>query len=209
MSLVESASYRQCNLWKNHIHFYPLDMKLPGHITSLIHEVRRGRDPILSQSLDPERQRQLHQLWLDGPEHEVQDYFFSNIFPAPSVRDSIQRDRGYQMNRDTVPDTGSDSKVSYPWPDMLYGYKHANAFTEAQLSSMGDIMFANARSLLYPFFYIEAEGDGSAGRGSLWVATNECLGGSASCVKITEHFNQQLRDQVCVPYLISRRSYTN
>ena len=35
---------------------------------------------------------------------------------------------------------------------------------------------------------------GSAERGSLWVATNECLGGSASsCVNVTEHLNNQLR----------------
>ena len=33
----------------------------------------------------------------------------------------------------------------------------------------------------------------SRAHGSLWVATNQCLGGSASCVNIAERLNRQLR----------------
>jgi hypothetical protein len=42
--------------------------------------------------------------------------------------------------------------------------------------------------LIYPFFVIEFKGDGP-----LWVATNQCLGGSASCVNVAERLNCQLR----------------
>ena len=35
--------------------------------------------------------------------------------------------------------------------------------------------------------------DGPSGDGSLWVATNQCLGGSTSCVNIAERLNRQLR----------------
>jgi len=47
--------------------------------------------------------------------------------------------------------------------------------------------------LIYPFFVIEFKADGPGGSGSMWVATNQCLGGSASCVNIAECLNRQLR----------------
>ena len=42
---------------------------------------------------------------------------------------------------------------------------------------------------MYPFFVIEFKGNG----GDLWVAINQCLGGSASCVNIAERLNRQLK----------------
>lgn len=53
-------------------------------------------------------------------------------------------------------------------------------------------MVANSQNLIYPFFVIEYKGDGPSGVGSLWVTTNQCLGGSASCVRLAERFNRQL-----------------
>ena len=54
-------------------------------------------------------------------------------------------------------------------------------------------MIANSQSLSYPFFVIELKADGPSGAGSLWVATNQSLGASASCVNIAERLNRQLR----------------
>lgn len=51
----------------------------------------------------------------------------------------------------------------------------------------------NNQVLLYPFFVIEFTGDGPLGAGSLWVATNQCLGGSTACVNVAERLNRQLR----------------
>jgi hypothetical protein len=59
---------------------------------------------------------------------------------------------------------------------------------------MGTEMVANSLGLLYPFFVIEFKGDGSSGRGSLWEATNQCLGGSASCTSIAERLNRRLEE---------------
>lgn len=76
---------------------------------------------------------------------------------------------------------------------MLYGYnRRAFVRQQAQLIAMGTGMVANNQynSLLYPFFSIEFKGDG----GSMWVATNQCLGGSASCVHIAEQLNRQLKN---------------
>lgn len=99
------------------------------------------------------------------------------------------------MIKQTAPRTGSKFKVSTPVPDMLYGYKPGSAFPnqQAQLITMGTEPIANTQDLLYPFFAIEFKGDGPSGVGSLWVATNQCLGGSASCVNIAERLNTQLR----------------
>ena len=81
------------------------------------------------------------------------------------------------MNKETVSEIGSNFKVSTPWTDMPYGYAATEAFTQrAQLKSMGTQMIANSLSLMYQFFYTEVKGDGSVGRGSLRVATNQYLG---------------------------------
>jgi hypothetical protein len=99
------------------------------------------------------------------------------------------------MAKRAVPDVGSKLKVSTPYPDMLYGYNSLGAFPQqqAQLRTMTNEMIANTQDLLYPFFVIEFKADGPGGSGSLWVATNQCLGGSTSCVNIAEGLNHHLR----------------
>jgi hypothetical protein len=93
------------------------------------------------------------------------------------------------MFKHAVPDPGSKLKVSTPVPDMLYAYTDgAFAQQQTQLMSMGTSMMANNLGLIYPFFVIEFKGDGP-----LWVATNQCAGGSASSVNIAERLNWQLR----------------
>jgi hypothetical protein len=52
---------------------------------------------------------------------------------------------------------------------------------------------ANSQQLFLPFLLIEFKGDSSSGDGSLWVGTNQCQGGSATCVNLTERLNNQLR----------------
>lgn len=54
-------------------------------------------------------------------------------------------------------------------------------------------MIAISEDLLYPLFVVEFKGDGPSGAGSLWVATNQCLGGSIPCVKIVERLNDRLQ----------------
>jgi hypothetical protein len=46
---------------------------------------------------------------------------------------------------------------------------------------------ANNQGLMYPFFIIEFKGNG----GDLWVATNQCLGGSTLCINIAERLNRK------------------
>lgn len=96
------------------------------------------------------------------------------------------------MAKRTVLDVGSNLKVSVPYPNMLYGYNRLEAFAQqqqTQLRFMGNEIIVNTQNLVYPFFVIEFKADGPGGSGSLWVATNQCLGGSASCVNIAERLN--------------------
>jgi hypothetical protein len=98
------------------------------------------------------------------------------------------------MAKHTVPSMGSKLKVTTPVPDVIYGHNRQNAFPQqqAQLISMGTDMVANNQGLLYLFFAVEFKGDSPSGSGSMWVATNQRLGYSASCVNIAERLNRQL-----------------
>ncbi|RDL33272.1 uncharacterized protein BP5553_08711 [Venustampulla echinocandica] len=175
-SLVEDPSYRDMNLTANHIYIRPSYEQLPEHITSLVDQVRRNRDspgPSLKQVLQDTR---LAELEMGTAESKVE----SDRLP---------------MAKHAVPDFGSKLKVSTPVPDLLYGYSRTGAFhqQQAQFPSMGNEMVASSNGLVYPFFVIEFNADGPSGSGSLWVATNQCLGGSASCINIAERLNRQLR----------------
>lgn len=56
-------------------------------------------------------------------------------------------------------------------------------------------VFANNNTgLTFPFLSINFKADGPNGAGGLWVATNQCLGTSASCVNIAERFVHQLQN---------------
>jgi hypothetical protein len=77
------------------------------------------------------------------------------------------------MARYAVPSAGSKLKVSTPVPDILYGYRDgAFQMQQSQLISMGTEPIANSAGLVCPFLVVEFKGDG----GSMWVATNQCLG---------------------------------
>ncbi|KAK0703415.1 hypothetical protein B0T26DRAFT_658318, partial [Lasiosphaeria miniovina] len=60
---------------------------------------------------------------------------------------------------------------------------------QVELISMKNAPMANAQILIYLFFVIEFKGNG----GDLWVAINQCLGGSMSCVNMAERLNEHLR----------------
>ncbi|KAH8759497.1 hypothetical protein F5883DRAFT_648095 [Diaporthe sp. PMI_573] len=194
-SLVEDPLYRDMNLAANNIYIRPLNEQFPEDIADLVEYVRQDRDSP-DPSLDQVRQDdELNALWMGTGEPEVEDYFTGKIFPKPGASDTLKRSDRQPMAKHAVPSSDPSLKVSTPVPDMLYGYNRHAAFPrqQSQLISMGTGMVANNQSLIYPFFVIEFKSDGPSGAGSLWVATNQCLGGSTSCVKIAERLNDQLR----------------
>jgi hypothetical protein len=194
--LVEDPHYRQNNLAENNIYMRSSREQYPEHIASLVDEVRMDRD---SPGPSPDHVWQdmgLENLEMGTGEPDVEDYFRGKIFAKPVPQDSLKRIDKNPMAKQVVPDVGSRLKVSTPAPDMLYGYNRLGAFThgqQAQFRSMKNEMAANSQDLICPFFVVEFKADGPGGSGSLWVATNQCLGGSASCVNIAERLNRQLR----------------
>ncbi|KAF2452645.1 hypothetical protein BDY21DRAFT_157036 [Lineolata rhizophorae] len=189
-SLVEDPLYRPMNLAANHIYMRNPDEEFPEYVAGLVRDVGKDRD---SPGPSPDQLRHnadLYGLENGAGEPEVEEYFRDEIFPKSRASDSLKRTHRQLMAKHAVRPTGSKLKVSTPMPDMLYGYNR-NAFLQQQpqLISMGTEMVANNQDLIYPFFVIEFKGDG----GSMWVATNQCLGGSTSCVNIAERLNRQLR----------------
>jgi hypothetical protein len=144
---------------------------------------------------DVRQDRALYDLSIAAAEPDVEQCFYAHMFPNPGLSEELKRADRQPMTKHVVPNAaGSTLKVSTPVPDSLYGYNRSVAFQQQQqLISMGTDMVANNQGLIYPFFVIEFKGAGPSGAGSLWVATNQCLGGSASCVNIAERLNGQLR----------------
>jgi len=196
-SLVEDPFYRVMNLAENNIFTRSVHEEFPEDIASLVDYVRKDRDSPGPSSDQLRQDTDLERLEMGTGESDVEEYFHANVFPNPKLSDRLQCTNRNPMAKQVVPDVGSKLKlkVSTPVPDMLYGYNRNRAFhqQQAQLLSMGTDMVANSQGLIYPFFVIEFIADGPGGCGSLCVATNQCLGGSASCVNIAERLNRQLR----------------
>ncbi|MCJ1486672.1 hypothetical protein MMC06_006850 [Schaereria dolodes] len=194
-SLVEDPFYRQMNLAENHIHMRDYYEDFPEDIERLVDDIRKSRG---SPGLSSDQLRQntrLYDLERGTAEPAVENFFKVNIFPDPGPLDSLNRIDKLPMAKQGVPDVKSKLNLSTPWPDMLYRYNRLGAFPQqtTQLRSMGIDMVANSQNLIYPFFVIEFKADGPGWSGSLWVATNQCLGGFASCVNIAERLNCQLK----------------
>ncbi|KAK3364801.1 hypothetical protein B0T24DRAFT_598132 [Lasiosphaeria ovina] len=85
------------------------------------------------------------------------------------------------------PEGKSKSSVSGPRPDRLYGFPNA-AFTSEQVEKLSKLHgqipdYAQAsKNVWYPFFVIEFKAAAGT-NGNLWVAENQCAGGSAAYVQ--------------------------
>ena len=73
-----------------------------------------------------------------------------------------------------------------PRPDLLYGFGH-QAFSAAQDSAQnsvdlrsGHLLSRTALDLYWGFFTVEFVAQATGG--TMWIATNQCAGGSAACV---------------------------
>jgi hypothetical protein len=193
-SLVEDPLYRSLNLASNNIYFDDLGEKFSDNVVNLVDYVRRGCESPGPSPAEVRQDTALKALEVGTGESDVYEYFRTNIFPHPHSTESLKRSDRQPMSKHAISNTGSRLRVSNPVPDMVYGYNR-RAFSEqrTQLISMGDTVVANTGDLIFPFFIIEFIGDGPGGCSSLWVATNQCLGGSAACINIAERLNRQLK----------------
>lgn len=146
-SLVEDPFYRDMNLAANNIYMlHPCDL-LPEHIAGLVDSVQQDRDSPGPLPEEIRQDRDLYDLSLGAGEPQVEQYFRTNLFPYPKSSDSLQRSDRQPMAKYSVPNTGSQLKISNPVPDMLYGYNRHGAFPQhqTQLISMGTEMLLITR----------------------------------------------------------------
>ncbi|KFY80967.1 hypothetical protein V499_00236 [Pseudogymnoascus sp. VKM F-103] len=194
-SLVENPMYR-AHLKQNGIDLLPSYNHLPGNISDFVNHLWKYRNPIGPLESQIQSDKRLAKLRTGSAESEVASYFQEQLFLVSEQTDILKGSLKLPMSKLVVPGVDSELRVSIPVPDILYGYDSLGAFTDeeqVQLNSMVIPVFGNNDGLVFPFFAIEQKGDGPVSRGSLWVATNQCLGASASCVNIVERFNQLLR----------------
>lgn len=195
-TLVENPLYRDLNLAANNIYLRPSNKTLPESISNLVDIVRKDRmTPV--PSLDQFRNDPSWEALEMGASEPVVEHFFqNNIFTDQDLTLGLRRDQRCHMSKHVVPSAGTELRVSTPVPDMLYGYTN-EAFPQqrAQIISMGSEIRANYQGLIWPFLLVEFKGDGPSGAGSMWVATNQCLGGSMSCINIAERLNLHLRER--------------
>lgn len=135
----------------------------------------------------------LHDLEMGVAESVVSNYF-NAVFPNFSLSHHLKRSDKVPMTRELIPcgHAASNLRVSTPVPDLSYGYsRHGlTSGSQMQLLSMTKIVTSNSEDLLLPFLVVEytSEGFGGSG-GTLWMATNQCLGASATCVNMMEKLN--------------------
>ncbi|KAK8052478.1 hypothetical protein PG993_003863 [Apiospora rasikravindrae] len=201
--LVERANYRE-NLEEHNIFFLTEDEPIPNHISAVCDSMRNPRsspEPTPEEALcEMETLKRLqHRGAIEG---QVQHWFEGNVFPdTKAIIGHGLEVIPHPMFQHCIPNSPNSTayKVSKPNPDLVYGYAtdHKSPFTGAQRIAgnkmdpkMGKI--DSQGHLAFPFFVIEFKGDGQV-NGSLWVATNQCLDGSATCTETVSRLNYLLQ----------------
>ncbi|KAF5002108.1 hypothetical protein FGRMN_591 [Fusarium graminum] len=201
-SLVENPRYRDTNLAQNNIFLCDSRTELPSHILALVQSLAPDRVSVLPPWEAVEGNDSLLAMEAETSESEVENFFRDNIVSRLSPDDVVCRSDRTFICRDAMPLTSPQFKLSTPVPDVLYGYNRSTAFRFEQrneIAADGNVAVANSQGLLFPFLAIEFKGDGPSSRGSLWVATNQCLGASTACINITEKLNKNLHECGYVP----------
>ncbi|KAI6090719.1 hypothetical protein F4821DRAFT_255953 [Hypoxylon rubiginosum] len=89
-----------------------------------------------------------------------------------------------------VPKVSERDKVVIPWPDLVYAYDVDTAFTSEQRGIInGDpyLHITTAEQGTFPFLIVEFKGNDP-----IWHASNQCLGGTAACINLTDLLNREL-----------------
>ncbi|KAK0725651.1 hypothetical protein B0H67DRAFT_551163 [Lasiosphaeris hirsuta] len=91
--------------------------------------------------------------------------------------------------------------ISQPRPDLIYGYPF-KAFTQAQHTILQhfhpEIEFYSQANVDMWFAFFIVEFKAAAGtRGDLWVAANQCAGGSAACLQALNQPNLIIDEKTC------------
>ncbi|KAK0725648.1 hypothetical protein B0H67DRAFT_659339 [Lasiosphaeris hirsuta] len=92
--------------------------------------------------------------------------------------------------------------IPQPRPNLIYGYPIHSAFTKTQRTTLDNLhpeissysQIQPDSKLCFPFFIVEFKAAGGTG-GDLWVAANQCAGGSVACLLALEQLNLVVREK--------------
>lgn len=203
--LIEQPDYRSKNLKENYVHVSTrlLPLPIPTNVTDKCDDMGKSRaSPEPTPEETPLETEDLYELQdYGGAGSRVKDCFKGDFFPLKKV---VARDGLRPVSRPTfihcIPNAPTRNRISRPVPDLVYGYNATDprsAFSDKQkiAGTMMDPELGvvdSGNNLAFPFLVIEFNGDWT-GSGSLWVATNQCLGASATCTEAVSRLNDQLR----------------
>jgi hypothetical protein len=191
-SQVQAPDYRRHNLEMNSVVLRTPTEPLPAifePILERLHAKRGSPEPDVRSWT-----KKLTALAM-GTDEPFVEKFYQDFGVFPEERGPTFRSDRKLIFRDGLPqDVEIAYRISQPVPDMLYGYDK-KAFTRPQyrvLGHLGRKAEANTVGSLLPFSVNEVKADGPHGSGSLWVATNQCMGGVAACAKLAADLYQSL-----------------
>ena len=168
---------------------------LPQHISKALEAIQKDRHSPGPSIEQLQASDELFELRDNAPETRVEEFFKEHdehrMFTRP-YGDALQRNSKMTMKADDVPNNpGTDFRITTPVPDLVYGYHHERAFSTAQRRQLRDSVMAKSgmSEMYFPYFIIEFKGY----NGCMSVATSQCLGGSATCVRMAERLNEHLK----------------
>ncbi|KAH6616165.1 hypothetical protein B0J18DRAFT_413468 [Chaetomium sp. MPI-SDFR-AT-0129] len=194
-NFLDREVYRRKHLANNKIILLPRLKDAPDNIARLTNLVKQASDKPGPCEKDLLENPDYHSLFLGTNEAEVETYFSTEVFPAVKTSRTLTRSIGQSLCQETVPNIDPNFKISRPAPDLLYGYKFPGAFSRPQQARLGALGLDTPATtqlhhpLFFPFFPIEFKGES----GKLYVAVNQCVGGSVACVHLMEQLKARLQ----------------
>lgn len=188
-SSTDDPEYRRA-LGRNGITIMESETALPDWISRLVKEILPSDDTHVT----PASEEELHE-WrnraIEGTKECDINYAMSTSINSTMKavgKPNLGEDSEQLQAVADVPSKNPNFRVSTPKPDFFIGYRE-----RAFLESVEDYLcLLEKGDVRYPFLDIEFKGDGPNSSGTLWGATNQLLGGTATFLHRIERLKFQL-----------------
>ncbi|CAI6089945.1 unnamed protein product [Clonostachys chloroleuca] len=174
-ALVQRPGYRN-TLLKNGIRAVRSEEELPDHISKLLERIL-PEEPFQVCDLDQVKYHRLRNMAIEGTKEEDVGELLSFESLSTVTRNRLDLKRGVSIVGEIA--------------HYHLGYE-LSAFPIENLDVLDQL---DSSEIKFPFLEIEYKGDGSNSWGGLWVATNQCLGGTATFLNILDQFKTQLNQR--------------
>ncbi|CAH0053511.1 unnamed protein product [Clonostachys solani] len=179
---VEKQGYRN-SLRASKIFMLRAAEKVPSNIQSVMDLITSecGQPPTAAKSASDSYSNECANMAIRGANEEsVRRFFDDYLFSKSSLPANVRRNEGMMKRGDAPIAASGAGKISTPNPDLLLGYDE-ESFPPQQDGRLGAWDANNAK---FSFLSVDYKGDGSVSTGSLWVATNQCLVATTTCVNL-------------------------